>query len=92
MKIGIKSEIHDCIIAIARLLAEKQVFSKDLVYDISQSKEIRIDTQYYVEGELSQTMLRKNVENARRFVLEIEKAIENITLNKSKILERQLKT
>ncbi|MDH7594814.1 MAG: hypothetical protein ACQXXH_03550 [Candidatus Bathyarchaeia archaeon] len=36
-------------------------------------------------------MLRKNVENARRFVLEIEKAIENITAEQIENLRKTIK-
>jgi uncharacterized protein (UPF0332 family) len=82
MKIGIKSEIHDCSIAVARLLAEKGILNEDLASDISNSKQVRIDTQYYVERELDQTSIRKNVEDARRFVLEIEKVIEKTPADK----------
>ena len=55
MKIGIKSEIHDCSVAVARLLAEKGMLRKNLVTDISNSKQARIDMQYYVERELIKT-------------------------------------
>lgn len=79
MKMGIKSEIHDCSIAIAKMLAEKGILSENLVNDIATSKQIRIDTQYYVERELNQTEIKRNVENARKFVLEVEKVIENLT-------------
>lgn len=79
MKIGIKSEIHDCSIAIARLLAEKGTLNEDLVNDISKSKQIRIDTQYYIGKELNKASIKRNAENARKFVLRIEKIIENIT-------------
>ncbi len=64
MKIGIKSEIHDCSIAVARLLAERGILREDLVSDISDSKQVRIDTQYYVERELDQASIRRNVEDA----------------------------
>jgi len=79
MKMGIKSEIHDCSIAIAKMLAEKGILSENLVNDIATSKQVRIDTQYYVERELNQTEIKRNVENARKFVLEVEKVIENLT-------------
>jgi uncharacterized protein (UPF0332 family) len=82
MKMGIKSEIHDCSIAIARLLMEKGILGKGLASDISNSKQARIDIQYYVERELDQAFVRKDVENARYFVLELEKVIENMTTDR----------
>lgn len=79
MKLGVKSEIHDCSIAVARLLAREEILTENLVNDILQAKEMRVDVQYYVTRELEQGKVRRNVESARMFVLEIEKAIENIT-------------
>jgi uncharacterized protein (UPF0332 family) len=90
-KIGIKSEIHDCSIAIARLLAENGILGEDLVNDISNSKQVRIDTQYYVGIELNQASIKRNVENARKFVLEIEKVIENITPDQTENLRKHIR-
>jgi len=82
MKMGIKSEIHDCSIAVATLLTEKRILRKNLASDLSNSKQARIDIQYYVEKELDQIFIRKDVENARYFVLELEKVIENLTADR----------
>lgn len=90
-KIGIKSEIHDCSIAIARLLAENGILGEDLVNDISNSKQVRIDTQYYVGIELNQASIKRNVENARKFVLEIEKVIENMTPDQTENLRKHIR-
>ncbi len=79
MKLGIKSEIHDCSIALARLLTEQGILKKGLASDISSSKQSRIDIQYYVARELDQASIRKDVENARSFVLELERVIESMT-------------
>jgi uncharacterized protein (UPF0332 family) len=79
MKIGIKSEIHDCTINVAQLLANHGILRQSLVDDIAEAKQKRIDTQYYVATQLNQKEIRKNAETARKFVLEIEQTIENIT-------------
>ena len=79
MKIGVKSEIHDCTINIAQLLANHGILHQKLVDDIAEAKQTRIDTQYYVETEISQKQIRQNAETARKFVLEIEQTIENLT-------------
>ena len=91
MKMGIKSEIHDCSIAVARLLTEKGLLREGLASDISDSKQARIDIQYYVERELDQASIRKDVENARNFVLELEKVIENIATDKIEKIRAQMK-
>lgn len=90
MKSGVKSEIHDCSIAVARLLAREGILTENLVNDISQAKEMRVDIQYYVTKELEQGKVRRNVESARKFVLEIEKAIENTTTEQIKSIRNTL--
>lgn len=91
MKIGVKSEIHDCTLHIAKLLAENGILNPNLVEDIFQSKQTRIDTQYYVEEEQSPEDIKRNVEAARRFVLETEKATENLTTEQINNIRTQLK-
>jgi uncharacterized protein (UPF0332 family) len=79
MKIGVKSEIHDCTINMAQLLANHEILRQNLVNDLTEAKQTRIDTQYYVATELNQKEIIKNAEKARKFVLEIEQTIESIT-------------
>jgi len=90
MKLGIKSEIHDCSIAIARLLAKHGILHQNLVSDISKAKQTRIESQYYVKLELEQTKIRKNVKSAHKFLLEIEKTLENITTTQIKDIRTHL--
>jgi len=61
MKLGVKSEIHDCSIAVARLLVREGILTENLVNDISQAKEMRVDVQYYVTRELKQGKVRKTL-------------------------------
>jgi uncharacterized protein (UPF0332 family) len=90
MRMGVKSEIHDCTLHLARLLAENGILSSALVEDICQSKQTRIDTQYYVEQEQSVQEIKRNVEAARRFVLATEEAIENLTAENVNSVRMQL--
>ena len=91
MKIGVKSEIHDCTITVAKLLAENGSLNQNLIDDITEAKQTRIDTQYYVEKQLSQTAIKSNVKAARKFVLETEKTIENLTTEQISSIRIQLK-
>lgn len=91
MKIGVKSEIHDCTISIAKLLSNNGILTPSLIEDIAKAKQTRIDTQYYVEKELSQATIQRNAEAARKFVLETEKAIENLTTEQINNIRAQLK-
>lgn len=90
MKVGVKSEIHDCTIALARLLARNGILSHTMVDDLSQAKQLRIDSQYYVESELSTSEIKRNVEAARKFVLEIEKILENLTADQITNIRAQI--
>ncbi len=91
MKIGAKSEIHDCTINIAQLLANHNILRQKLVDDIDEAKQTRIDAQYYVANQTTKTQIRKNAEAARKFVLQIEQTIENITPEQTYTIRTQLK-
>jgi len=90
MKMGIKSEIHDCSIAVAGLLVGHGVVQQELVNDISSAKELRIDMQYYIPRELKKENIEKSVKQARIFVLEMEKAIEAVDEEQIKLIRKIL--
>lgn len=92
MKLGVKSEIHDCSIAVARLLARNEILTEELVDDVSQAKETRVDVQYYVAKEIEQGKIRRNVESAHKFVLEIERIIENITTKQIEFIRSKIES
>jgi hypothetical protein len=50
-----------------------------LIRDLVKAKQTRVDTQYYVLTPQTPRVVKANIEAARRFVLETEKAIENLT-------------
>ena len=91
MRIGVKSEIHDCTINLAQLLANNKSLSQKLVDEIAEAKQTRIDTQYYIATQLNQKQIRQNAETARKFVLEIEQTIENITTEQINTIRTRLK-
>ena len=91
MKIGAKSEIHECTINIAQLLANHKIIRQNIVNEITEAKQQRIDTQYYVTTQQNLKEIRKNAEKARKFVLEIEQATENITLTQINTIRTLLK-
>jgi hypothetical protein len=91
MKIGVKSEIHDCTINIARLLANNGILRPNMAEDIAKAKQTRIDTQYYVENEQSPKTIQRDVEAARKFVLDTEKTIDTITAQQIDSIRAYLK-
>lgn len=91
-KCGIKSEIHDCSIEAFKLFIDIGAMNKNLLSDISSSKDLRIGTQYYVSGTIERTKLEENVKSAREFVLVLEEFIEKISKEQIDIIRRRIKT
>jgi uncharacterized protein (UPF0332 family) len=91
MKIGVKSEIHDCTIRIGRYLSENGVLSKSLIDDLERAKQTRVDLQYYVTKEFGVKEIMENVEAARKFVLDVEKQTIGLTADQIQNIRQQLK-
>jgi len=72
-------------------LAKNKIITPNLVTDITQAKQTRIDTQYYVTKELRQEEIRRNVESARRFVLEIQRSIEEVSAEQTDSIRNKLR-
>jgi len=51
-----------------------------------------VDVQYYVAKDFEQEKIRRDVESARKFVLEIEKVIENITTEQIKLIRSRIES
>ena len=76
-KCGIISEIHDCSIALMRFLFKGKI-DETLLVELEGAKKQRIDLIYYTNRLVPQEEIRKNVEAAPGFVLEMEKIISEI--------------
>jgi uncharacterized protein (UPF0332 family) len=50
MKIGVKSEIHECTIAACQMLEELNIMPKGYSSRLEQDKQLRIDNQYYLKN------------------------------------------
>ena len=50
MRIGIKSEIHECTIALCKLLEKEKIIPEGYTNIISEDKQLRIDNQYYLKS------------------------------------------
>jgi len=90
-KCGIKSEIHDCTISLMHfILVEEKLIEEHYYQELQLAKDLRVDTQYYVTAELDKKKLKEDSETARKFVLEMERVIENLTEEKIKKLRQKL--
>ncbi|MEK7224354.1 MAG: HEPN domain-containing protein [Bacteroidota bacterium] len=78
-KCGIKSEIHDCTISLMRFLfVEEKIIGEQLYNELLLSKDLRVDTQYYVTEQIDKVKLKTDSAEAGNFVLKMEEIIENI--------------
>lgn len=50
MRLGIKSEIHECTIAVAGLLSELGLVPPSVATTLDEDKRLRIDNQYYLKN------------------------------------------
>lgn len=86
-KIGVKCEIHDCTIALFDYLFGDSIPQR-LIQELKQSKEDRIETQYYTK-EINVNM-NKLIDQAKNFVVEIEKIIDGLNVERIKLLQKKL--
>ncbi len=56
------------------------LLDKKLIDDIEKAKQTRVDMQYYVAQELSEREIKRTVEASRKFVLDVEKEMMNLTV------------
>jgi uncharacterized protein (UPF0332 family) len=87
-KIGIKCEIHDCTIALFESLFA-EAFPKQLLDDLKQAKEERVEAQYYT----SETPIdsREVITKTTDFVLTIEEFPDGLSLERVAELRKELK-
>lgn len=79
-KCGFKCEIHDCTISAMKVLFVDTGITEKKFYDeLSESKDLRIDVQYYAYKELDRERIMKFANSAGDFVLEMERIIEKIS-------------
>jgi uncharacterized protein (UPF0332 family) len=87
-RIGVKCEIHDCTVALFEYLFGATV-SKEMVEDLRLSKQDRVEYQYYPkESKIDLGMVAKD---AKVFVLEIEKLLDESNQETISALQKKLK-
>jgi uncharacterized protein (UPF0332 family) len=86
-KIGVKCEIHDCTIALFGYLFGDVQF-RSLVSELRQSKQDRVDVQYY--SRQVSTNLDDIMQQTKQFVLQIEELIDGLNAEKIAGLQKKL--
>jgi len=77
MKCGIKSEIHDCSIEIAKTIFS-DLISNSWIKELEGAKIQRINLQYYTDRLVEERDLEENMETAGDFVMELKGIIDEI--------------
>ena len=86
-KIGVKSEIHDCTIALFEYLFSDSI-PKEIVEELRNSKEDRVEAQYYT-NEIT-VDLEQVTKKTLKFVLEVEKITDEMNTRKIAELQKTL--
>ena len=89
MRIGVECEIHDCTIALFSFLFADSV-QPSIIQEFKQSKEDRIETQYYTRE--TKTDTNKLMAQTKRFVLEMEKIYDALNPEKIAFQQKRLKS
>jgi len=74
MRIGVKSEIHDCTIRVFKALELAGKISFEISKKLERDKDLRIDNQYYLKNR----SVSVDLDKLRDFVLAIKQATENL--------------
>jgi len=75
MRLGIKSEIHDCTIEILKFLERENVIEKGIAKMLEYDKELRIDNQYYLKNR----KVVVNYDNLRDLILKMKEITNTIS-------------
>ncbi|MFH1359243.1 MAG: hypothetical protein ABIH37_05115 [archaeon] len=86
-KIGIKCEIHDCTIEVAKLLEENKMIPKGYSIKLEDDKDLRIDNQYYLKNR----PVDINTTEISEFILTIKNKINSITLDEINKIRNEIK-
>ncbi len=86
-KIGIKCEIHDCILEITKLLEEIKIIPESYSKKLEDDKDLRIDNQYYLKNK----PVYINIHELSKFILTIKDKVNSITLNEINTVRGEIK-
>ena len=75
MRVGIKSEIHDCTIELLRKLERENIIDFKISERLEADKVLRIDNQYYLKNR----PVTVNLEELRELILTVKKVAEMLT-------------
>ena len=79
MKVGIKSEIHDCtIFALKSLFVEEGIVENEIYEELEKSKDLRVGALYY-DKDFGKEEILKRAKTAPEFCLKVESILDKIS-------------
>ena len=79
MKVGIKSEIHDCtIFALNSLFVEEGIVDNNAYEELEKSKDLRVGALYY-DKDFGKDEILNKANTAPNFCLEVESIIDGLS-------------
>ena len=88
MRIGIKSEIHDCTIEIIKFLENEKFIERGFSKLLEEDKKLRIDNQYYLKNR----KVSLEYDKLRDLILEIKEKINIITNKEIEYIRRKIQS
>lgn len=87
MKIGVKCEIHDCTVALVKLLEDTDIIEEGFSKVLENDKELRIDNQYYLKNK----PVNIDFEGLSNFLLSIKGSLHKLDNEKIEELREKIK-
>jgi uncharacterized protein (UPF0332 family) len=79
MKVGIKSEIHDCtIFALKSIFKELGIISQEVCKDLEDSRDLRVGSLYY-DKDFGKKEILSKADTAPNFCLKVESIVDSIS-------------
>lgn len=79
IKVGIKSEIHDCtIFALKSIFCDFGIISPELCKDLSDSRDLRVGSLYY-DKDFGKNEILNKANTAPNFCLEVESIVDSLS-------------
>jgi len=78
MKLGIKSEIHDCTLLVGKVLQDEKMLPEGTYEMLEEDKQLRIDNQYYLKNK----EVKIDHSKLADFFFKIKSIINSLTLEK----------
>ncbi|MBN1897105.1 MAG: HEPN domain-containing protein [Candidatus Aenigmarchaeota archaeon] len=90
MKCGIKSEIHECTLEIAKVVFSEFI-QASRIKQLEKAKIQRINLQYYTDRLVEKNELDQNMETAGDFVMELKGIIESFDEERIEVIRRKIR-